>query len=144
MFAGTGVPIPPQDAAQVSTNWPSADIPTRMANYLCQAQQKWTIAAVTNAGGYLGSPYFKITIAGTDRVLTATAERELITLPSFTGDPSQLWRLDQLTDGSWRLMPKAVPGVQQPMALSAIGSSFATLSNAGTPDDKQRWLFQAP
>jgi len=43
-----------------------------MANYLCQAQQKWTLAAVPNAGGYPGSPYFKITIAGTDRALAAT------------------------------------------------------------------------
>lgn len=144
MFAGTGVPIPPQDVAQVSTNWPAGDIPPRMANYLCQAQQKWTVMAVTNAGGYLGSPYFKITIAGTDRTLTATAERELTTKPAFTGELSQLWRLDQLTDGSWRLMPKAVTGTSQPLALSAIGSSFATLSNAGASDDKQRWLFHAP
>lgn len=144
MFAGTGVPIPPQEVAQVSTNWPSGDITTRMANYLCQAQQKWAITAVTNVGGHLGSPYFKITIAGTDRTLTAAAERELTTTPTFTGEPSQLWRLDQLTDGSWRLMPKAVPGAPQPMALSAIGSSFATLSKAGPPEDKQRWLFHAP
>lgn len=144
MFGGTGVPIPPQEAAQVSTNWPSGEIPTRMANYLCQAQQKWTVTAVTNSGGYLGSPYFKITIAGTDRALTATADRELTTAPTFTGQPAQLWRLDQLGDGSWRLMPKAVPGGAKPMAISAIGSSFATLSQVGVPDDKQRWLFQAP
>jgi len=144
MFAGTGVPIPAQEVSQVSTNWPSGDIATRMANYLCQAQQKWTITAVTNAGGHLGSPYFRITVAGTDRTLTATAECELTTTPSFTGLPSQLWRIDQLIDGSWRLMPKAVPGTPQTMALSAIGSSFATLSNAGRPDAKQRWLFHAP
>jgi len=115
-----------------------------MANYLCQAQQKWTVTAVTNAGGYLGSPYFKITIAGTDRALTATADRELTTAPTFTGEPAQLWRLDQLTDGSWRLMPKAVPGVSQPMAISAIGSSFATLSQSTASDEKQHWRFEAP
>lgn len=144
LFAGTGVPIPPQEAAQVSTNWPSGEIPTRMANYLCQAQQKWTVTAVTNAGGYLGSPYFKITIAGTDRALTATADRELTTAPTFTGEPAQLWRLDQLTDGSWRLMPKAVPGASKPMAISAIGSSFATLSQSTASDEKQHWRFEAP
>lgn len=144
MFAGTGVPIPPQDVAQVSTNWPSGEIPTRMANYLCQAQQKWTISAVTNAGGYLGSPYFKITVAGTDRALCATAEGELTTTPLFTGEPFQLWRIDQLADGSWRLMPKAVPGSKQPMALSAIGSSFATLSKSSASDEKLRWLIKAP
>ena len=44
MFAGTGAPIPPQDVAEVSKNWPAGNIDVRMANYLCQAQQKWTIA----------------------------------------------------------------------------------------------------
>ena len=58
----------------MSTNWPSGEVGTRMANYLTQAQQKWSITAVTNAGGYLGSPYFKITVAHTDRALAATAE----------------------------------------------------------------------
>ncbi len=100
MFGGIGVPIPPQDVAQVSTNWRVGNIPTRMANYLCQAQQKRSVAAVTNAGGYPGSPYFKITIAGTDRALSATEDGELITLPAFSGEPEQLWRIDQLTDGT--------------------------------------------
>jgi arabinan endo-1,5-alpha-L-arabinosidase len=144
MFSGTGVPIPSQDVTQVSTNWPTGEIAPRMANYLCQAQQKWTVTAVTNAGGYLGSPYFKITVAGTDRALTATAEKELTTTPSFTGEPSQMWRIEQLADGSWRLMPKATPGTEEPVALSAIGSSFATLSKASASSEKQRWLFEAP
>ena len=65
-----------------------------------------------NAGGYPGSPFFKITIAGTDRTLAATADRELVVLPAFTGAPEQLWRIDQLADGTYRLMPKAVPNSQ--------------------------------
>ena len=105
IFAGTGAPIPPQDVAEVSTNWPAGNIDVRMANYLCQAQQKWTITAAPNAGGYPGSPYFKITIAGTDRALAATADAELVVLPAFTGAPEQLWRIDQLPDGTWRIMP---------------------------------------
>ena len=144
MFAGTGVPIPPQDVAQVSTNWPAGNIDVRMANYLCQAQQKWTVTAVTNAGGYFGSPYFKITIAGTDRALAATAEGELVSVPEFTGAPEQLWRIDQLTDGTWRIMPKSVPGVSEPLALSAIGASFATLSRFDAESNKHRWVFKAP
>ena len=39
-------------------------------------------------------------IAGTDRTLAATEGGELVTLPGFTGGPVQLWRLDQLKDGS--------------------------------------------
>jgi len=144
MFAGTGTPIPPQDVNQVSTNWPKGETPTRMANYLTQAQQKWTIAPAPNAGGYPGSPYFKISIAGTDRVLAATADAELMVMPTFTGAPEQLWRIDQLADGSYRIMPKAIPNSTAPMALSAIGSSFATLSKFDPASDKQHWLIKTP
>jgi arabinan endo-1,5-alpha-L-arabinosidase len=73
---------------------------SRLSNYMIQAQQKWTIAPVPNAGGYLGPPYFKITIAGTDRTLSATDDAELVAVPAFTGAPEQLWRIKQLTDGT--------------------------------------------
>jgi arabinan endo-1,5-alpha-L-arabinosidase len=115
-----------------------------MANYLCQAQQKWVVMAVPNAGGYPGSPYFKITIAGTERALAATDDAELIVLPAFTGGPEQLWRMDQLADGSWRIMPKSVPGYKEALALSAVGSSFATLAKFDPKSEKQRWLFKTP
>jgi arabinan endo-1,5-alpha-L-arabinosidase len=144
MFAGTGSPIPAQDPAQVSTNWPAGSIDARLATYLCQAQQKWAIAAVPNAGGYPGSPYFKITVAGADRTLAATADAELVVLPAFTGGPEQLWRIDQLADGTWRIMPKSVPTSKEPLTLSAVGSSFATLAKFDPKSDKQRWLFKTP
>jgi arabinan endo-1,5-alpha-L-arabinosidase len=136
--------IPPQDVAEVSANWPAGNIDVRMANYLCQAQQKWAITPVANAGGYPGSPYFKITIAGTDRALAVTEDAELVVLPAFTGAPEQLWRLDQLADGSWRIMPKAVPNSKQTLVLSAVGSSFATLAKFDPKSDKQRWLLNTP
>jgi arabinan endo-1,5-alpha-L-arabinosidase len=144
LFGGQGGVIPPQDVAEVSKNWPAGKIDIRMANYLAQAQQKWAITAVANAGGYLGSPYFKITIAGTDRALAATEDGELVALPAFTGGPEQLWRVDQLTDGTWRIMPKSIPGAKEPMALSAVGSSFATLAKFDPNSLKQRWLFKGP
>ena len=144
MFGGTGVPIPPQDVAQVSTNWPAGNIEVRMANYMLQAQQKWTVSAVTNAGGYPGSPYFKITIAGTDRALAATVGGELTSLPAFTGAPEQLWRIDQLTDGTWRIMPKFVPNTKEALAVSALGSSSASLAKFNPDSDRQRWLFKRP
>src|SRR5215471_8763376 len=97
-FSGQGGVIPPQDVIQVSTNWPTDNVPVRLANYLCQAQQKWTFSALTNAGGYPGSPSFKITISGTDQIITATEDSELVTLPAFTGEAVKLWRMDQLTD----------------------------------------------
>ena len=144
LFGGTGALVPPQDVKQVSTNWPAGNIDVRMANYLVQAQQKWTVTTVTNAGGYPGSPYFKITVAGTDRALAATADGELVSLPAFTGEPEQLWRLDQLTDGTWRVMPKSAPNSKEQVAISAIGSSSATLAKFNPDSDRQRWLFKKP
>ena len=139
MFGGVGGVIPPQDVAQVSQNWPTGNIDIRLSNYMIQAQQKWTIAPVANAGGYPGSPYFKITIAGTDRALAATDDAELVAVPAFTGAPEQLWRIEQLTDGTYRIMPKAVPNSKESLALSAVGSSFATLAKFDSKSDKQRW-----
>jgi arabinan endo-1,5-alpha-L-arabinosidase len=115
----------------------------RLANYLAQAQQKWTVAAVTDAGGYPGSPYFRIHLDGTDRTLAATDDAELVVLPAFTGSPEQLWRIEQLPDGSWRLLPKSVPGAKEPLALSAIGASSATLSQLDPANDRQRWHLVA-
>lgn len=135
--------VPAQDAAQVSKNWPAGDIDLRMANYMGQAQEHWTITPVADAGGYPGSPYFKITIAGTDRALAVTNDNELTTLPAFTGGAEQLWRLDQPIDGTWRIMPKAASESKEPLTLSAVGSSFATLKKFDPDSDKQRWIFKA-
>ena len=115
-----------------------------MAPYMLQAQQKWSITPVDNAGGYPGSPYFKITIAGTERALAATADAELAVVPAFSGGPDQLWRIDQLTDGTYRLMPKAVPNSKELLALSAIGSSMPTLEKFNGGSDRQRWFLKTP
>jgi arabinan endo-1,5-alpha-L-arabinosidase len=115
-----------------------------MAPYMLQAQQKWSITPVDNAGGYPGAPYFKITIAGTDRALVATGEAELAVVPAFTAAPEQLWRIDQLSDGTYRLMPKAVPNASGPLALSAVGSSMPTLERFKSDTDRQRWLLRTP
>ena len=144
MFAGIGRPIPDQDVNEVSKKWPTGMLDVRMANYLSQAQQRWTIAPAPNAGGYPGAPYYRITIAGTERALAATPEAELAVVPSFTGTPEQLWRIDQLADGSYRIMPKSVPGRKEPLVLSAVGSSFATLAAFDPKSEKQRWWIKTP
>jgi arabinan endo-1,5-alpha-L-arabinosidase len=137
-------PVPAQEASHVSANWPPGVAGVRMSPYMLQAQQKWAITAVADAGGYPGSPFFKITIAGTDRALTATADRELAVLPSFTGAPEQLWRIDQLADGTYRVMPKGVPESREPLALSAVGSSMPTLARFDPASDRQRWNLKRP
>jgi arabinan endo-1,5-alpha-L-arabinosidase len=137
-------PIPAQEAAQVGGNWPTARVDARLSPYMLQAQQKWTVTPVPGAGGYPGAPYVKITIAGTERALAATEDAEVVVLPAFTGGPEQLWRIDQLTDGTYRLMPKAVPNGQVPLALSAVGSSKPTLTTFKAESDRQRWLLKTP
>ena len=87
------------------------------------------ITAVTNGGGYPGSPYFKITI---------------VAVPEFTGAPEQLWRIDQLIDGTYRIMPKAVLNSKEPLALNAVGASTPTLAKFDPNSDKARWNFKTP
>jgi arabinan endo-1,5-alpha-L-arabinosidase len=136
--------VPDQTPADVQAAWPAGAVDVRMAQYILQAQQKWEIRPADGAGGYLGAPYYKITIAGSERALAATAERELAVVPAFTGAAEQLWRIDQLTDGTYRLMPKAVPGSNEPLALTAIGSSMPTLDRFNPESDRQRWVLNTP
>jgi arabinan endo-1,5-alpha-L-arabinosidase len=130
----------------VGSNWPAGAVAARMAPHLLQAQQRWTITPAADAGGYAGSPYFRIAVAGTDRVLASTADAELTVAPAFTGGPEQLWRIDQLADGTYRLVPKALPGkaASEPWALSAVGCSTPTLATFRGDGDRQRWVLKAP
>jgi arabinan endo-1,5-alpha-L-arabinosidase len=137
-------PVPVQQAADVESSWPAGAVEPRLAPAMLQAQQRWQIEPVPGAGGVPGAPWYRIRIAGTERTLAATADAELTVLPAFTGAPEQLWRIDQLTDGSWRLMPRAIPGRSASMALSAVGSSFATLSDFDAASDKHRWVIRKP
>lgn len=144
-FAGGPVtPIPLPDVAAVSTNWPSGDIGLRIGDYMLRPHQKWAITAVTNVSGYLGSPYFKITIAGTERALAATEGAEVVTVPAFTGAPEQLWQIDELIDGTYRVMPKSVPGSTEQLVLTAVGESTPTLARFDSNSDKSRWNFRTP
>jgi len=142
--AGPVAPVPNQTLAEASATWPAGNIGVRMDQYLVRPQEKWTITPVTGVGGYPGSPYFKITIAGTDRALAATADGELTTVPAFNSAPEQLWRIDQLTDGTYRIMPKASPSSSEPLALVAVGASTVTLAKFDPKSDTGRWDLKKP
>jgi arabinan endo-1,5-alpha-L-arabinosidase len=137
-----GPPVADQEPAHVAAQWP-ASTDVRLAPAMLQAQQKWVIAPVAGAGGYPGAPHFRITIAGTERSLTAVTGGELGARP-FTGAAEQLWRIDQLTDGSYRIGPKSIPGTTETLVLSAVGSSMPTLSRFDPASDRQRWRLGAP
>jgi arabinan endo-1,5-alpha-L-arabinosidase len=137
-------PVQAQRLYDVLHGWPTGNIDLRIGDYMMRPHQKWTITPVLNSGGYPGSPYFKIQIADTDRTLAAAENNEVVTVPTFTGAPEQLWRIDQLTDGTYRIMPKAVPNSTSPVALSAVGASTPTLAKFDPKSDKGRWTFRKP
>jgi arabinan endo-1,5-alpha-L-arabinosidase len=68
----------------------------------------------------------------------------LTAVPVFTGAQEQLWRIEQLTDGTYRIMPKEVPNSKELLAISAVGSSFATLARFDPKSDRQRWNLKTP
>jgi arabinan endo-1,5-alpha-L-arabinosidase len=135
-------PVASQQLADVINTWPAGEIGVRVGDYMFRPHQKWTITAVPEAGGYLGGPYYKIVIEGTDRAMAATAGAEVITVPAFTGAPEQLWRIDQLTDGTYRIMPKVVPGSTEKLALVSIGDSTPTLAKFDMNSDNSKWNFR--
>ncbi len=136
-------PVPSQTLADVIHTWPAGNIGLRIGDYMTRPHQKWTITAVPGAGGYLGGPYYKIVIAGTNRALAATAGAEVVTVPEFTGAPEQLWQIDQLTDGTYRIMPKMVPDSNVKLALVSAGDSTPTLAEFDMNSDNSKWNFRA-
>ncbi len=138
-------PIADQTLAEVIGNWPKGEIPVRTSDYMFRPHQRWTVTAVPEKGGYLSNPYFKITIAGTDRALAATADKEVSTVPAFTGEDNQLWRIEQLTDGTFRIMPKAIPGMagdNKRYVLYSAGDSTPTLAEYDFNSDNSKWNFR--
>ena len=138
-------PIADQTLAEVIGNWPKEEIPVRTSDYMFRPHQRWTVTAVPEKGGYLSNPYFKITIAGTDRALAATADKEVSTVPAFTGEDNQLWRIEQLTDGTFRIMPKAIPGMagdNKRYVLYSAGDSTPTLAEYDFNSDNSKWNFR--
>lgn len=137
------VPVPNQKLEDVQQSWPAGNIAVRCADYMFRPHQMWTVVPVNEAGGYLSNPYFKVVIEGTDRALTATADLEL-TSQTFDGSDAQLWRIEQLTDGTFRIMPKAIPGkdgVNTRYCLYSAADSTPTLAEYDFQSDNSKWNF---
>ena len=136
-------PLPDQTLAEVRPGWPAGDVRVDLADYMVRPHQRWTIAPVAGAGGYFGAPYYRIGIAGTDRALAATAAGNVEAVAKFTGAVEQLWRIDQLADGSYRITPRTTQAAQD-VALIAIGASTPTLARFDPASDAGRWTFETP
>ena len=120
----------------------AVDFPLRCGDYMFRPHQRWTITPVEKAGGYLSNPYFKITIEGTERALAATSDKELTTMPTFTGSDEQLWRIEQLIDGTYRIMPKRIPGqdgLNTRYVIYSAADSTPTLAEYNFHSDNSKW-----
>ena len=133
--------IEPQTLKEVEAEWPKGEVKVRMNDYMFRPHQKWSIMPA-GKGGYLGGPYYKICIEGTSRYLTATAQHDVIAKPEFTGEDAQLWRIEQLTDGTYRIMPKAVPGTEEKLALVSLGDCTPGLAPFDFNSDNSKWNFR--
>ena len=141
---GPVAPVPNQQLSDVESGWAKGNIDLQLRDYMVRPSQKWTVTPVANVGGYLGQPFFKITIAGTDRALATTPDGEVTTVPAFNNAPEQLWQIDQLTDGTYRIMPKVMPHAGEEVVLTSVGDSTPTLAKFDPKSDKSRWNFKQP
>ncbi len=136
------VSIEAQKLADVIGSWPEGTLEVRNGYFMARPWQRWSIVPVPEAGGYLGGEYYKILIEGTDKALAANADAEVEAVPAFTGADEQLWRIDQLTDGTFRIMPKSVPGHSEPLALVSLGDCTPTLAPFDFSSDNSKWDFK--
>ena len=132
---------PNQTLEEVVGTWPEGQVDARIGDWMNRPHQRWSITAVPEAGGYLGGRYYKIQIEGTERTLTAVEGAEVAIAASYTGAPEQLWRIEQLIDGSYRIMPKAVPGCDCQYVLTSIADSTPTLAMWNFDSDNCKWNF---
>ena len=137
--------LPEQQLSDVQQTWPEGEIPARIGDYMFRPHQQWSIEPVPEAGGYLSAPYFRIVIKGTERALAATPDLEVTTVQKYSGADNQLWRIEQLTDGNYRIMPKQIPGqagVNTKFVLYSAGDSTPTLAPYDFKSDNAKWRIR--
>ena len=128
---------PNQTLEEVAAGWPEGDIAARIGDWMNRPHQRWTLTVVPEAGGYLGGQYYKIQIEGTEKTLTATEDIDVKVAPEYTGADSQLWRIEQCVDGTYRIMPKSNPGY----VLSSPADSTPSLAKWDFNSDNCKWNF---
>lgn len=135
-------PLAAQQLADVEAAWNPKSTPVRYCDYMGRPHQQWDLAPLPGTDGSLAGPYFTLSIHGTNRTLTVTNDFQLEAL-SLTqpGDPTdaQLWRIDQATDGSFRLMPKKQPRNGPKLALAAVADSTPALAPYNPQSDNSKF-----
>ena len=137
-------PVATQTLDEVKGTWPAGDIAVRCSDYMFRPWQRWQVVPVAQKGGTICGPLYVIRIEGTNRALTATAQLEVITKEQADLD-EQLWRIEQLTDGTYRVMPYAIPGQEgknERYCLYSAGDSTPTLAPYDFSTDNAKWNFR--
>ena len=132
-------PVANQTLEEVQGSWPAGDIEVRCSDFMFRPWQKWQV--VPTDKGTITGPLYVIRIEGTNRALTATADKEVITKELANAD-EQLWRIEQLTDGTYRIMPYLIPGQDgknQKYCLYSAGDSTPTLAEYDFNSDNSKW-----
>ncbi len=134
-------PVANQTLAEVQGKWPEGDVPVRCGDYMFRPHQRWQVTPVPQKGGTICGPLYEIKIEGTNRALTATDNLEVIA-KEYAGLQEQLWRIEQLTDGTYRIMPYVIPGQQgknQKYCLYSAADSTPTLAVYDFKSDNSKW-----
>ncbi len=137
-------PVANQTLAEVQGTWPQGDVPVRCGDYMFRPHQRWQVTPVPQKGGTICGPLYEIKIEGTNRALTATDNLEVIA-KEYAGLQEQLWRIEQLTDGTYRIMPYVIPGQQgknQKYCLYSAADSTPTLAVYDFQSDNSKWNFR--
>ena len=136
------VSLAEQTLEEVEDHWPAGEIPVRAGDYMFRPHQRWTVTAVPDKGGYLGAPYYKITIAGTERALAVDEDGELMAVPAYTGADNELWRIEQLTDGTFRILTKVACKCGKQRCLLSTGDSTVAMGDFDFSSDNCKWNFR--
>lgn len=135
-------PIANQTLAEVQNTWPEGEIAVRCSDYMFRPWQRWRITPVPQIGGNICGPLYEIKIEDTNRSLTATADLQLTTR-QFQSEDCQLWFIEQLTDGTYRIVPFDIPGKKKEEAqrycIYSAGDSTPTLSLYDFSSDNSKW-----
>ena len=134
-------PVANQTLEQVIGTWPKEGIDVRCGDYMFRPHQRWQVTPVPERGGTICGPLYVVKIAGTNRALTATDNLE-VTTKDFADLDEQLWRIEQLTDGTYRIMPYVIPGQQgknQKYCLYSAADSTPTLAVYDFNSDNSKW-----
>ena len=138
-------PIACQTLDEVKGTWPEGDIAVRCSDYMFRPWQRWSVTPVPQKGGNICGPLYEIKIEGTNRALTATENLQL-TSREYTGDENQLWFIEQLTDGTYRIVPFGIPGMQKDQVkrycIYSAGDSTPTLALYDFSSDNSKWNFR--